>query len=159
MSKARRDTKRDGGRFLALPHEVIDCVAYRGLGHVGRSLLIDIARQYNHHNNGKLTACMKYLRPLGWKSADTITRAKAELLASGLLIETRKGARPNKAAWYMLAWFDIDISEGMDSQPETYQRIRRAYRQPSTIIPKSTLLIPPHGIVRNATAPSHGVTH
>lgn len=100
---------------------------------------MDIAIQYSGSNNGKLTASMRYLTPLGWNSNDVVTRAKAELLRSGLLIETRKGARPNRAAWYMLAWFSLDIAQGMDSSPETYQRMRLEYRQSTPLppIPKS----------------------
>lgn len=156
-AKAKRDTKRDGGRFVALPHDVIDCPAYRGLGHVSRSLLIDIARQYGKFNNGKLTACMKYLQPLGWNSADTVTRAKRELLASGLLIETRKGARPNKAAWYMLAWYELDISDGIDALPATYNRLRSAYRKDSAKQIGGASPIPSHGIATRSIAPSHGI--
>lgn len=85
-SGRKREGKRDSGRFLAFPHDVLRSPAYRSLGHVARSLLVDIALQYSGVNNGKLTACMKYLRPLGWTSADTVTRAKAALLESKLLI-------------------------------------------------------------------------
>ena len=159
MARKQRDSKRDGGRFLALPHDVVNSAAYRALSHVARSLLIDIAMQYSRYNNGKLTACMKYLRPLGWNSADTITRAKADLLASGLLIETRKGARPNKAGWYMLAWHDLDIATGLDSQPETYERVRREYRAAGSIRVSGAGLIPSHGVAKRAIAPSHGVRH
>lgn len=151
MAKPKHDAKRDGGRFLALPHDVLKSAAYRALGHVARSLLLDIAVQYNRQNNGKLTACKKYLRPLGWKSADTVGRAKGELLRSGLLIETRKGARPNKAAWYMLAWNDLDIAEGLDSKPETFQRARKDYR-----IANAAPLVPSRGPAGKPIAPSHG---
>lgn len=159
MARSKRDAKRDSGRFLALPHEVLHSAAYRGLGHVSRSLLVDIAMQYGGHNNGKLTACMKYLRPLGWKSADTITRAKAELLASGLLLETRKGARPNKAAWYMVAWLDLDIAEGMDSDHATFQRLRRQYRLVGGAGLGGAGLVPSHGLANKAIAPPGGIRH
>src|SRR4051794_40248270 len=100
MSKRTRrgvSDQRLHGRFLALPHLVLDSPNYRELGHVARSLLVDVGRQYTGHNNGKLVVCAKYLAPLGWRSADVITRAKKHLLASELLIETRIGMFPNRA--------------------------------------------------------------
>lgn len=150
----KREGKRDSGSFLAFPHVALRSVAYRNLGHVARSLLVDIALQYSGGNNGKLTASMKYLRPLGWKSADTLTRAKTDLLKSGLLIETRKGARPNKAAWYMLAWHELDNATGLDSEPGTYQRMRREYHQAGA---NGAGLIPSDGIAMKRIAPSNGV--
>lgn len=158
-ARSKIDAKRDGGRFVALPHPVIDSAAYRGLGHVARSLLIDIARQYNRLNNGKLTACMKYLKPLGWNSVATVTRAKAELLASGLLIETRKGGFPNKSAWYMLAWHDLDIAAGLDSDPATYQRARGDYRHAVGAGLNGAGLVPSRGAGGAAIAPSGGIRH
>ena len=96
--RSQRASSRDPGPFLALLHGVLLSAAYRNLSHTARSLLIDIGQQYNRYNNGKLTACAKYLKRFGWTSNDVVTRAKAELLASGLLIETRKGGFPNRAA-------------------------------------------------------------
>ena len=100
--KGNRD-KRDGKTFVPLPMVMLESPGYRLASHPARALLIDIAMQYTGHNNGKLTACAKYLKPKGWRSSDTIVRARRELIDCGLLIETRKGARPNKAAWFALS--------------------------------------------------------
>ena len=62
---------------------------YRALGYPARALLIDIARQYTGSNNGRLVACARYLKPLGWNSNDTVSRA----LANNPLV---KEATPNK---------------------------------------------------------------
>ena len=80
----------DGSRFIRLPWVVIDSPGYRALSRTARSLLIDIARQFNGHNNGKLVACRKYLAPMGWLSNDVITRARIELLECELMLETRR---------------------------------------------------------------------
>ena len=152
-----RNGARDGHRFLALPHVVLDSPAYRALSHTARSLLIDIARQHTSMNNGKLTASAKYLRLLGWTSNDTINRAKAELLKCGLLIETRKGARPNKAAWYMLAGCDLDIADGMDSEPATYRGMRRGYQRAGDGPLQGDNLAPSRGVAASGIAPSAGI--
>jgi hypothetical protein len=120
--------KRDGHRFLALPDVVLESPGYRQAGYPARALLIDIAMQYTGHNNGKLTACAKYLKPKGWTGNNTVVRALRELQACGLLIETRKGARPNRAAWFALSWADLDQGTGLDIDPKYFHR--GAYRAP-----------------------------
>lgn len=114
------------GRWTALPHVVIHSKEYRGLGFAARSLLFDIAAQYNASNNGKLVCCMKYLKPLGWTSNDTITRALRELLTSGLLIQTRQGMRPpcSQAAWFAIGWFGLDVRIGLDIEPSLYRKCK-----------------------------------
>ena len=119
--KSNRD-KRDGTQFVLLPRVVLESPGYRQAGHAARSMLIDIAMQYSGHNNGKLVACAKYVEPIGWNSNATVLRAVRELLACGLLIETRKGARPNKAAWFALSWLDLDQGQGLDIDPKLYRR-------------------------------------
>jgi hypothetical protein len=114
-------TKRDGGRFLALPHAVIDSPSYQALGFAARALLIDIARQYTGSNNGRLVACAKAMRPRGWNSNGTVSRALKELQASGLLIQTRLGMKPNRAAWFALGWQALDETSGLDIDPRTYR--------------------------------------
>jgi hypothetical protein len=140
-------TKRDGTRHLALPHVVIKSPAYRSINHTARSLLIDIALQYDGYNNGKLVACEKYLRPMGWTSNDTITRALRQLVETELLIETRKGRRPNKAAWFALGWCQLDIGDGLDINPSKFRT--GGYQTAS--------LAPSDGVVKTSIAPSRGL--
>jgi len=145
--KRSKAGKLDIGRFTPLPHNVIHSVEYRGLGYAARSLLFDMAAQYNRSNNGKLVCCMKYLKPLGWTSNDTITRALKELLASGLLIKTRQGMMPpySKAAWFAIGWFSLDIYDGLDIEPKKYQRVRLA---------PINLLSPIYGAGKRKAAPN-----
>ena len=112
------------GRWTALPHLVIRSQEFRGLGYAARALLFDIAAQYNASNNGKLVCCMKYLNSLGWTSNDTITRARKELLSSGLLIQTRQGMRPpcSQAAWFAIGWFALQVRTGLDIDPNSYRK-------------------------------------
>lgn len=114
------------GRWTALPHVVIHSQEYRKLGYAARALLIDIAAQYNASNNGKLVCCMKYLKPLGWTSNDTITRGLRDLLSSGLLIQTRQGMMPpySQAAWFAISWFGLNVRLGLDIEPSKYQKCK-----------------------------------
>ena len=123
MSKAFKQSKqkRDGERHIALPHVVIDSPSYRALGYAARALLIDIARQYTGTNNGKLVACDKALKPMGWNSNQTIARGLRELQDAKLLIQTRMGMRPNRAAWFALGYYALDKVDGLDIDPKTYR--------------------------------------
>ncbi len=140
------------GRWTALPHVVIHSQEFRNLGYAARALLFDIAAQYNASNNGKLVCCTKYLKPLGWTSNDTITRALRQLLSSGLLIQTRQGMMPpcSQAAWFAIGWFGLDIRIGLDIEPSKYHKC--------TFTTFTTFKVPlPNGGVRRAkTTPKIG---
>ncbi|MBI2278306.1 MAG: hypothetical protein HYU74_13225 [Dechloromonas sp.] len=118
----RAKAARDGSRFLALPHVVMDSEAFRNLSGPALRLLLDIARQYDGDNNGRLVACSNYLRTRGWSSQDTASRARKELEASRLIVETRKGMRPNRATWYALTWLSFDWSQDMDMPRNQFRR-------------------------------------
>lgn len=129
MAKAKkgRDSSRDAGGFAAIPWLVLDSAAYQGLSHSAKSLLLEFARQYHRSDNGRMVATLAYLKPRGWNSYDTINRAKRELLAAGLLYETVKGCRPNKASWYACTWWALDRLDGYDAGAEA-GFVRGAYR-------------------------------
>ena len=152
--KAQRAAKgggRDSGGFVALPWSVLDSSAYRALSHPARSLLIEFARQYVRDNNGRLLASTKFLKNRGWNSADVIHRAKHELLEAGLIYETVKGHRPNKASWYAITWQGLDKDSRYDAGAwEGWKHARSGYR--------NTDLIPPNGTIGRPIAPTHGIT-
>lgn len=110
----RKGRDRDGVRFVALPHTVLNSPAWLALSYSARALLIDMALQFSGANNGKLTLCDKALAPRGWTSSTTVHKAKRELLDAGFLCETRKGQKPNKASWFALTWQSLDWSPEMD---------------------------------------------
>lgn len=113
---------RDGSLFVALPHVVLDSKAYLLLSYSARALLVDIARQYNSSNNGKLVICDKALKPRGWKSQTTIHKAKEELLKAGFLCMTRQGHKPNKASWFAITWQTLDWTPEMDIERNGFTR-------------------------------------
>lgn len=154
----RRKVDRDGGQYIALPWVVMDSPAYLGLSHPARALLLELARQYKGNNNGRLVLCEKYLAPRGWKSADVINRAKRLLLDSGLIQETRKGQRPNKAAWFALTWQGMDWTPEMDIPRNGFER--RAYLQnpkgPPADGVESKRIGPPDGVRSLSATPAGG---
>lgn len=117
--------KRDGanGAVLVMPHVVLNSAAYKTLSGNAIKLLIDIAQQYNTHNNGALLASWRYMSEnRGWKSSDLLSKAKNELLERDLLIQTVQGQRPNKASWYGLGWLALDDITGMEITQQNWPR-------------------------------------
>jgi hypothetical protein len=146
----QKGSSRDSGGFVALPWSVLDCAAYRALSHPAKSLLIEFSRQYVRDNNGRLLASTKYLKNRGWNSADVIHRAKLELVQAGLIYETVKGHRPNKASWYAITWQNLDKDSRYDAGAlEGWKHARSSY--------KNTALIPPNGTKGHLIGPAHGI--
>lgn len=125
-----KQRNRDGLRFAAMPHVVLDSPAYQSLGFAARALLLELARQFTGTNNGRLVLCRKALEPRGWNSDNTVNRAKKELIDAGLLVVTRQGQRPNKASWYGLTWLGLDWVPDMDIKQTGFER--GAYLQNKT---------------------------
>jgi hypothetical protein len=123
---------RDVGPFTALPMIVTGCVAYIGLSFSAKALLIEVARQFRGNDNGRLILTEKHLKPRGWNSNDTITRAKRELLAAGFIYETKKGQRPHVASWYACTWWALDKLDGYD-EGAAAGFVRGAYLKGDTI--------------------------
>lgn len=120
--KEARD-KRDGGAFMTLPFSVLNSRAYIDASPHARMLLFDLFLQYRGDNNGDLSACWKFMQARGWRSETTLTKAKRELIDAGLIVETRKGARPNKASLYAVTWCDLDDCGGkLDMSPAAFPR-------------------------------------
>lgn len=111
---------RDAGSFVPWLRAVQLSAGYRRASHTARSLLMDMLHS---GPNGALSASAKYLRPLGWLSDDVVRKAVRELIACGLLHETRKGMRPNVSARYACTWLALAATDGLDSEAvRTFKR-------------------------------------
>ena len=150
----RNGSKRDSGVFVLFTHDVVDSAAYRQLGFASRALLVDLARQYTGTNNGRIVACNKYLKPLGWNSHATVTKSLRELQDSGLLVQTRLGMRPNRAAWFALAWYQLDASQGIEMTNKEYLDVKSDWKRKNIVAP----LIPKTGIGTPRIAPINGLS-
>lgn len=106
--------KRESGLFVALPHSVLKSEAFLSLSPHAIKLLLDLALQYRSDNNGDLSAAWSLMRPRGWRSEETLDKAKKELLAAGLIAETRKGGRPNRTTLYGLTYYTLDPNDKFD---------------------------------------------
>lgn len=138
--------KRDGGAFILFPLSVLNSRAYIEASPYARMLLMDLFAQYHGDNNGDLCAAWKLMQPRGWRSEDTLNKAKRDLLDLGLIAETRKGARPNKASLYAVTWLALDYCGGKlditaSSFPRGAYRLRDPMPMPSKKI--NALTTPP----------------
>jgi hypothetical protein len=152
MKYGRRDKSRVEGRFVALPHDVLDSAAFMRLGYPARALLLEIARQYMGANNGQLLASKNYLKKRGWSSSDVISRAKKESIEGGFIHETVKGRRPNRASWYAVTWLSLQRHPQYDEgAPETFKKA--AYRSAA----ENASACPAAGRVEGQAAPVRGI--
>jgi hypothetical protein len=114
MSKKTKWPEQPSGLYAALPHAVLDSVAYQGASHTAKNLLIEAVRQHNGKNNGHLQLSTSWLKKRGWTSADVIHRAKLELVKRGLLLKTRFGGLNNGPDHWALNWLAISEPSALD---------------------------------------------
>ena len=105
--KGRQTTKS----FLMFPHDLLEHPSFRTLTPRATKLLVDIAAQYNGHNNGDLCAPLSLMRKRGWRSSDQLFKARKELQDRGLILTSRQGGL-NKCSLFALTWFQIDECKG-----------------------------------------------
>ena len=103
--------RRESGGFVPLPHVVLRSESFAGLSSHASKLVFDLFAQFNGSNNGDLCAAWSCMRKRGWKSQDTLDKAKKELLGKEFIIVSRQGGR-HKATLYAFTFFAIDECKG-----------------------------------------------
>lgn len=99
--------RKELGSFLMVPHAILGSGAYIGLSAKSVKLLFDMFAQFKGNNNGDLSAAWGVMKPKGWKSRDTLTKALRELEKSELIEKTRQGGR-NMCSLYAVTWLSIN---------------------------------------------------
>ncbi|TAM17603.1 MAG: hypothetical protein EPN62_19890 [Candidimonas sp.] len=124
MTKAIKSKhERDGSRFLALPHQVLESQAFISLSGQQIRLLLDIAVQLSPGNNGRLQASWTYLSKCrGWTSKDTLSRSLEALIEHGLVFKTRQGRLPNRTSWFAVTWQPLHHHVDMECGPQSLPR-------------------------------------
>lgn len=114
---SRRNTKpleAVSGSYTPLPHALLDSKAYTGSSARAKAMLIELIRQHNGRNNGQMQLSIGWLRKRGWTSTRAIQLAKAELLARGLAILTKRGGLNAGPDRYALTWLNVSDYTGLD---------------------------------------------
>lgn len=127
MAATKSKHNRDGGRFLALPHVVLESDAFISLSGSQVRLLLDIAMQLTPTNNGQLQASWTHLSERrGWLSKSTLSGALEALQERGLIFKTRQGRLPNRVSWFAVTWAPLHHHKDMECGPQGLPR--GAYR-------------------------------
>lgn len=112
--RARKAAKEARGNAAFLPFrlDVLRSNALASLSPYASKLLLDIASQWSFGKNGDASiAFEKVMRTRGWRSKATLYKALKELVASGLIVQTRQGSL-HKCSLYALGWLAIDECGG-----------------------------------------------
>lgn len=103
--------RREPGGFAALPHCLLESQVCIGLSAHAVKLLIDLLTQFKGFNNGDLCLAWTIMKKRGWKSRDTLNKARRELLDKELILITRYGDR-KRPHLYALTYFAVDECDG-----------------------------------------------
>lgn len=142
LSPERRET----GGFAAIPHCLLESSVFTGLSAHAVKLLMDLATQFKGFNNGDLCMAWTIMEKRGWKSRDTLNKARQELLDQELLLISRRGdrKRPNL---YALTFFAIDECGGkLDVKPT--DRPYSTWRLHEPYQPFKIAMTPPPGVLK-----------
>ena len=115
--RSRAVGRKETGTFFMVPRAVLESRAYRGVSAKAAKLLLDLGAQYNGYNNGDQCAAWRLMEPMGWRSRDTLGKAKRELLRAGLIERTKQGGL-HASTLYAFTWRPIDECSGkLDVSP------------------------------------------
>jgi hypothetical protein len=104
-----------------MPSVVLNSPQYAALSAHAVKLLLDLAAQFNGHNNGDLAAAWTVMEKRGWRSRDTLGRAMDELMRAEFIVQTRQGGR-HAASLYGITFFALDVTEKLDVRERDFPR-------------------------------------
>lgn len=105
----------DADNWKGIPHcrvraDLTSSNAYRVLGPYSVKLYLDLRAKLRNGSNGNVSATLKDMKHIGWKSSATLSSALYELQAVGILTKTRNGGveRGSKVC-SLYAFTDLDV--------------------------------------------------
>lgn len=107
----RSKNRKSQGQYLALPRNVTGSEKFIKLSAHAVKLLVDLGRQYHGKNNGDLCMTWSMMKNRGWKSQDTLNKARKELVDTGFIMLTRQGGM-HQPSLYAITWQKIDECGG-----------------------------------------------
>ena len=117
-SRAKSTGRRDSKPFVKMYRENLDSPQYASLSSYGVKLLMDLYAQFKGSNNGDLSAAFTIMKPRGWRSKGTLSRAITELREKAWVELSRQGGR-NKTSLYALTFLLVNECKGKLDIPET----------------------------------------
>lgn len=114
-------SKREPGGFVALPHVVLRSPKFAALSSHAVKLMVDILSQYNGMNNGDINLAWSTMEARGWRSRDTLAKARDELIGGAWIAQTRQGGR-HAPSLYGLTFYALDASPKFDISTREFPR-------------------------------------
>lgn len=114
MRKTKKPPESVNGAYTAVPHLVLDSVAFIGASDRAKSFLFALMRQHNGSNNGRFQLTDRWLAKQGWPSAGLNAKARDELIERRLIVQTRYGGLNMGANWFALTWLPMTNFVGLD---------------------------------------------
>jgi hypothetical protein len=104
--------------FYQIPRKIHRSADFRFLSGNAVKLLVSLAYQFNGINNGDLTTAWRVMHEQhGFRSPNTVDRARHDLMNAKLIEMTRQGGL-GKCSLYALTWLKRNPCNGkMDVQP------------------------------------------
>lgn len=136
--------RRESGGFAAIPHRLLESPVFTALSAHAVKLLMDLAAQFKGFNNGDLCMAWTIMEKRGWKSRDTLNKARQELLDVELILVSRHGDR-RRPTLFALTFFAIDECSGkLDVKPT--DRPYSTWRLHEPFPPVKIAMTPPSGV-------------
>lgn len=125
MAKNRNGRGEKKARFVCLPHDVMDTLAWKRLSCVSQAVWLQFARVHNGSNNGRIAMSERTLGERLNVSKNTASRAINELVTFGFLVRTRASSFIGKriAAEYLMTHVADDRTDPKGIPLRTYQNI------------------------------------
>jgi hypothetical protein len=158
MSRQKKPLEAVSGSYIAIPHGVLDSVAFTGVSHRAKALLLEMVRQLNGRNNGRIQLSDKWLKARGWKSKGVIFSAKTELLERKLIMLAKQGGLNHGASWYLVTWLAVSNFVGLDITARDYHPGAWSFLD-KLPLPKNASAVPTVGVAKPFTAPTAGVAN
>lgn len=131
-----------------MPHCLLASHVYISLSAHAIKLLIDLLAQFKGFNNGDLCLAWTIMKKRGWKSRDTLNKARLELLDCELILVSRHGDR-KRATLYALTFYAIDECNGKLDIKAT-ERPVSTWRLHNPLPPLKIRITPPPGGLNEA---------
>lgn len=122
MAKKNNPHERVEGSYAAIPRAMLDSPAWIGASVAAKALVMELARQHNGANNGRLHLAHSWLARRGWPSKSIVEKARDELLERGLIVQTRQGGLFIGPTWFAVTWLPINNFVGLDIGSHQYHK-------------------------------------
>jgi len=109
--RSRLKGRMEGGHFVPFPLAVLNAPKFIGLSANAKRLLFDMAAGFKFGHNGDVSVARSLMKKRRWKSHAGLSKALNELLAAGLVEQTRVGGL-HQCALFGFSWLAVDECDG-----------------------------------------------